>query len=215
MSSAANVARISATCVSAAWAGVLLVTDIKLQADLRRGLAYLPSAVGLGVVAFDLWLWKIPGVSKLTGRPHLYGTWQAAINPSPSSRIPEGGNQGPISAAVVIEQTFWTVAVSLHTQESSSSSATAAIAALPESKHQDLIFTYSNQPLQKNTHRSNLHAGTSKLAVQGTHPTDMVGRYWTDRLTAGDLDLELVDRKTDRTRKQALARSSDQRLEQP
>lgn len=56
----------------------------------------------------------------MTGRPHLYGTWRASITPSPGSRIPEGGNIGLISAAVVIEQTLWTVAVSLHTPESSS-----------------------------------------------------------------------------------------------
>ncbi len=64
---------------------------------------------------------------------------------------------------------------------------------------------WHSQKMQ-NAERSTPHCGTSRLAVSGTHPTDLVGRYWTDRLTAGDLDLDLIDRKTDRTRKQAPSR---------
>jgi hypothetical protein len=33
--------------------------------------------------------------------------------------------------------------------------------------------------------------------VAGRKPTTLTGRYYTDRFTAGDMDLVLIDRRTD------------------
>lgn len=199
MNSNAKFARSIAVTVSAIWAAVLFLTGLDLDYDFRQLLAYVPSLVGFAVVAFDLWLWKIPAVSKVTGRPRIYGTWQARLTPNTNSRIPEGGNWGPIIGAIVIEQTFWTMAIRFHTDQSSSSSTTAAFVTAPDSKQsRDLYFTYANRARQEHNERSYPHHGTTLLQVTGIDPKTLDGSYWTDRLTAGDITLTLVDRKVDR-----------------
>lgn len=205
MNSNAKFARRIAVTVSAIWAAVLFLTGLDLDYDLRRLLAYVPSLVGFAVVVFDLWLWKIPGVSRVTGRPRLYGTWQAKLTPNANSRIPEGGNWGPIVGAMVIEQTFWTMSIRFHTDQSSSSSTTAALAADSESKQsRSLYFTYANKARQEHNERSYPHHGTTLLQVTGLDPQILEGSYWTDRLTAGDITLTLVDRRVDRSPSEAV-----------
>jgi len=205
MNSNAPFARRIAVIVSAIWAAVLFLTGLNLDYDLRRLLAYVPSLVGFAVVAFDIWLWKIPVVSKITGRPRIYGTWQAKLTPNANSRIPKGGNWGPIVGAMVIEQTFWTMSVRFHTDQSSSSSTTAALAADSESKQsRSFYFTYANKARQEHNERSYPHHGTSLLQVTGLDPQILDGSYWTDRLTAGDITLTLVDRRVDRPASEAV-----------
>lgn len=205
MNSTAKVARWTAIGVSAIWAGVLFVTGLDLNDATRRGLSYLPSAAGLLVVAFDLWLWKVPGVSRIAGRPHLWGTWEVRLEPSAKARIPKGGNRGSIPGALVIEQTFWTTAVHFYTRESSSFSIAASVINKPDSNQaKSLLFTYTNNARQAHSHRSHQHSGTCRLDVVGTIPRTLSGTYWTDRITAGDMTLTLVDRKDDRPRNDAL-----------
>lgn len=205
MNSTAKVARWTAIGVSAVWAAVLFFTGLDLSDNTRRGLSYLPSIAGLLVVAFDLWLWKLPGVSRVTGRPHLWGTWKVELQPSAHALIPEGGNRGPIPGVMVIEQTFWTTAVQFYTRESGSSSISAAIVNKTDSKQtKSLLFTYTNNARQAHSHRSYQHSGTCRLDVTGTTPSSLSGTYWTDRITAGDMTLSLLDRKDDRPRADAL-----------
>jgi hypothetical protein len=102
---------------------------------------------------------------------------------------------------MVIEQTFWTIAVRQHTDQSSSSSSTAAVLTSPDSRHsKSLYFTYENRARQEHNARSSAHCGTTRLHVVGTRPSTLDGTYWTDRLTSGDLVLELVNRRTDTSR---------------
>lgn len=205
VNSPANIARWSAIGVSAVWAAVLFFTGLDLSWEIRRWLAYLPSLLGVLVVAFDLWLWKVPGVSKITGRPRIYGTWRATLTPSPQSRIPDGGNWGPITGALVVEQTFWTTSVRLHTDQSTSSSTTATITSATDSRDsKHLFFTYANRARQEHNERSYPHSGTTHLHVTGIKPTAMEGTYWTDRLTAGDILARFVNKRTNLPSAEAL-----------
>lgn len=210
----ANFARGVAIAVSAVWAAVLFLTGLDLDDGVRRVMVYLPSLIGLLVVAFDLWLWRIPGISKVTGRPHIYGTWQATLTPNAESRIPPGGNWGPIVAAMVIEQTFWTTAIRLHTDQSSSASSTAQIVPAAESKQsKSIFFTYANRARQEHNQRSFPHHGTSLLHVTGIKPRTLEGSYWTDRLTSGDIVLRFISKKVDTPAADALR--SAQALAEP
>lgn len=210
MNANANFARGVAIAVSAVWAAVLFLTGLDLDDGVRRLMVYLPSLIGLLVVAFDLWLWKIPGISKMTGRPLIYGTWQATLTPNPESRIPDGGNWGPITGAMVIEQTFWTTAVRLHTEQSSSASTTAQIVSANASKQsKNLFFTYANRARQEHNQRSFAHHGTTLLHVTGIKPHTLEGSYWTDRLTAGDIVLRFINKKVDTSAADALRAASN------
>lgn len=166
--------------------------------DLRRLVAYLPSAAVIGAVAFDLWLWKLPKVRGWSNRPLIHGTWSTTIEPHPESHIPAGGNRGPITAATIIEQSFWTLSVAQVTAESASMSKVAALVAPNgDSKERRVLYsTYDNEPQMSQRPRSYGHRGGTQLVVVGDNPGYMAGTYWTDRLTMGSLELTLRSRKT-------------------
>lgn len=200
MNQQANTIRTVAISVSLIWTAILYLSGVDLADTTQRLLAYLPTAAVLLAVAFDLWLWKLPGMNKLTGRPRLDGTWRTNLTPHADSDIPDGGNRGPIQALICIEQTFWTLSVSLITEQSRSQSTAASLAANTESKNtKRLYFTYRNDPKLAHRPRSLAHLGSCQLAVFGHKPARVEGMYWTNRLTMGDLSLDLVDRRTDHT----------------
>ena len=190
--------RFGAIAVSAVYAAALYFSGIHLQSALKQLLAYAPSALALLALAFDLWLWKLKGVHRLVGRPRVDGTWLGTIQPHPDSRIPADGNRGPIPAALVIEQTYWSMSVALLTAESTSTSLSAVVRADGDSRGRYVLaYTYRNAPGQEHRPRSSPHAGAALLQIAGPTPTALNGTYWTDRLTAGDLRLHRVDRRTD------------------
>lgn len=202
--SPAAIARWVAIGVSGVWALVIWQSGLDLDDGTRRWISYLPSVVGGGIVAWDLWLWKVPGLNKMTGRPRVYGTWRATLRTNDKSRIPKGGTRGAIPAVMVIEQTFWTFSIQFHTEQSSSGSITASLVSQQDSRdNKELCFTYANRARQEHNERSLPHHGTCLLRVGGNSPKHMDGTYWTDRLTAGDITLERLDRKTGRSAHEA------------
>ncbi|MGY4684451.1 Cap15 family cyclic dinucleotide receptor domain-containing protein [Micromonospora aurantiaca (nom. illeg.)] len=161
-------------------------------------LTYLPTFLIIGVVAFDLWVWKWPGVARIANHPRIGGTWRARLQPHPDSHIPRNGNRGPIEAAMIIEQTYWTLAIRLLTSESASISTSATLRPEGDSKEQRILtFTYRNAPRYEYRPRSQPHGGAVNLTITGRAPNRLVGNYWTDRFTMGDIELELLERRTD------------------
>lgn len=198
MHNASKIVRWTAVILSAAYAFALYLSGTHLEQGPKQALAYLPTALSLIVVAFDLWLWKIPGVHRFVGRPRLDGAWLGTLQPHPDSQIPPGGNRGPIDTAVIIEQTYWSISVSLMTAESASLSTSAAIHADGDSRQRrTLAYTYLNTPKQEHRDRSHLHVGAVRLEIVGRVPATLTGTYWTDRLTVGAMDLRRIDRRTD------------------
>ncbi len=177
---------------------VLYLSHDSVKADAGRLLSYVPTVVGFGLILFDLWIWRFCLVHPFVGRPWVGGTWLGTVQPSPESRIPEGGNRGPIKAALVIEQTYWALSVTLMTAESASQSTSASLRPDMESAgRRVLAYTYANEPELKHQDRSPPHLGASRLRIVGRLPTEINGAYWTARLTAGDMKFNLVDRKVD------------------
>ncbi|MEV0566738.1 hypothetical protein [Dactylosporangium sp. NPDC050588] len=198
MENPGKVVRIVAITVSAIYALCLHFSGLTLQGGVKQGLLYVPTLIGFGVVAFDLWLWKLPWLLPISGRPRIGGTWVAQILPRQDSHIPEGGNRGPIDAALIIEQTYWSLAITVLTGESASHSTAAAIIANRDSRERHIVtYTYENLPKQGNRPRSMPHVGASQLFLAGKAPTVMTGFYWTDRFTVGDMELRQLNRKTD------------------
>jgi hypothetical protein len=135
-------------------------------------------------------------VHRLVRRPRIDGTWLTTLTPHPDSHIPDGGNRGPIQAAVLIEQTFWSVHVTLLTAESRSVSTSASLHGVTR-QQAVLTYTYANEPDQQHRPRSQPHAGASQFNVTGREPQQMTGNYWTARLTVGDMAMSLLNRRTD------------------
>jgi SMODS-associating 2TM, beta-strand rich effector domain len=188
--------RITATVVGAAYAGALYLSGVHIQAGAKQALSYLPTALVFLVALWDIWLWHLPVVRLLSKRPWIAGIWSCTLIPTAASRIPAGGNRGPIEAYVVIRQSFWSVGVRQYTAESRSDSHATMWNGTSDSSDRTLTYTYANRPRQKLEHRSRPHLGTAALDVVGLLPSTITGEYFTDRYTKGDMTLRLTDRTT-------------------
>lgn len=189
--------RITAVGVGLAYALVLYLVGIRLDSDLRRGLAYLPAVATLLLIAWDLWVWRWPLVWKSTPRPRLDGLWSVTLHPTEESHIPAGGNRGPISGYLVITQTYWTISLRLFTKESSSVSRSFFWDNSHGAVTESLTFVYDNTPMQREQNRSPRHLGTCALRPGNRRPTEIQGMYFTDRYTQGDMRLTFVVRNAD------------------
>ena len=196
MKSIAKAIRATVVLVSGLYTLVLYLSHLQLDSWPKRLLAFLPTIASLLVVAYEKWLWKWPFVLRLHSKPHLSGLWRVTLQPDPDSHIPVGGNRGPIEAYVVIEQTLWTICVRQYTKESQSNSLAATFFKRFDTSQQTLSFTYDNEPKRRHQSRSPRHVGACELYVTGGAPTSMSGKYFTDRFTAGEISMSLVDRST-------------------
>lgn len=193
-----TIVRVGAAAGSVLYSAALWAAGVPLEGGLRKALAYTPSMVALGAVAFDAWLWKQPGIRSVVGRPWIGGTWVGTLTPHPESHIPEGGNRGPIDVSLVVEQSFWSMAVTLMSGEGSSRSVAAAIYPSGESRRRQLVtYTYTSSPNLDQRPRNQPHTGSAELEVSGSAPSRITGTYWTNRFTVGGIDLNLLNRRTD------------------
>lgn len=138
-----------------------------------------------------------PGIHRLTGRPWVTGTWRVMLSSSPKSRIPAGGNRGPFTTYMTVEQTFWGLHATLRTKESASQSSTATVTAPENSGIFEIGFLYDNRPRVEHQHRSPRHEGACRISFTGLTPRAATGHYYTSRFTAGDMDFTLLNRSTD------------------
>ncbi|MEW2343527.1 hypothetical protein [Streptomyces griseoaurantiacus] len=189
----ATTIRTGATIAATLYTGILLALGL-YPSQFRYLFAYIPAAVGYGVVAFDKWAWHWPVIHHFTGRPWVTGTWRVILSPSRDSHIPEGGNRGPVTAYLTIEQTFWSLHATLRTRESTSRSSNATISAPENSGTAEIGFLYDNTPRTEHQHRSPRHEGACRISVTGLYPRAAAGRYYTSRFTAGDMDFMLLNR---------------------
>lgn len=195
-----SVARYVAIATGLAYTVALHRAGLSFDTTTQKVLGFLPAGVACLAFAFDRFLWRTPLVGKYFGRPDVRGTWLATLTQK-DSLIPEDGNWGPIEAAMVIEQTFWSTSVHLITDESSSNSTAAEFVKRDGSRdRQRLVYTFVNTPQQRHQPRSTPHSGACELDVIGSKPSEMNGAYWTGRLTAGDVSLQKLDRNTDYVR---------------
>ncbi|MFJ5035298.1 hypothetical protein ACIQB5_46460 [Streptomyces sp. NPDC088560] len=187
--------RTGATIAATLYTLVLLVLGL-YPSQFRYLFAYIPAAVGYSVIVFDKWAWRWPVVHRFTGRPRVDGTWRVMLSPSPASDIPEGGNRGPITTYMTIEQTFWSLHATLRTMESTSRSDNAAISSPENSGTAEIGFLYTNAPRVEHQQRSPRHEGACRISVTGLTPRAATGHYYTSRFTAGDMDFMLLNRST-------------------
>lgn len=189
--------RLTATLVSGFYGLAFFATGIDLPNLYSTILAYSPSAIGLGTVAFDLWMWKWPLVQRIFNRPDISGAWLGTIVQVDTGLNPGSVGSTPISCALLVEQTYWTLSLTQMTEESTSYTTSVTIVRRGESKHKLVAYTYHNEPQQRFRHKSQPSNGASHISVASSRPSELEGRYWTDRGTTGDSSYFLVGDRTD------------------
>jgi hypothetical protein len=149
------------------------------------------AAMIVAIVVFALWeywLWRLPLMQRLPRVPRfIEGTWAGTLtslwtDPATERRPDEK------RVFLVVRQTASRVTVVLLTEESTSRSSIARLSR--DEIGLSLAYMYSNRPDSRVAHRSTMHNGSAFVEISGSPATRMRGRYWTDRYTRGELDLQ-------------------------
>jgi hypothetical protein len=178
----------------AAWAVVLLAGGQKLSVGLLKPLSTVISIVVFTTLGFDLWLWKLPLLHGwFVKRPVIDGTWKAEIR-SNWSKTANGSSEpiAPVEGYVVIRQTFSTLSLRLLTEESSSELVGTEIVCSADGLY-CISGVYRNEPRFQVREHSSIHYGAVWLKIIDEKYKRIEGHYWTDRETAGEI--ELANRK--------------------
>lgn len=182
------VVKLTAAVVIAIFAISSWVTSGKLDLVWLRYFSGAVVVATLLLTAYDLFLWRVPLVQRVPGVPRsVRGTWKGTIasmwmDPSTGTRV------NPIDAYLVVRQTSTTVTVRLLTQESTSSSTLARVAQPDGSPVLD--YLYLNQPRATVRDRSPMHHGSVALEISGAPAHRLMGRYWTDRDSKGEIKFD-------------------------
>ena len=170
------------------WAALLWWQGVTPSPSWLRPFSGVVAALMLLLAAFNTWLWKWPIFRGwLVNGPVIEGTWRVVLQTR--WKNPETGVvPGPITGYMTIRQKYDTLSMRLMTKESSSVLLGAEI--LTESDGtRSIVGVYRNEPMMAVRDRSRIHHGALLLNVSGATPARLVGKYWTDRDTAGDMEL--------------------------
>jgi hypothetical protein len=171
---------------AALWGGMLLFEGVAVNGTWFRPFSTVVGVVLLLLVAFDLWGWRLRFLHGwFVPRPDLRGTWRVELqsdwqDPATEKVI------GPIVAYLVVRQTFSSLSIRMLTAESASELVAAEINKASDGTYR-VAAVYRNEPKLSVRDRSPIHYGAIVLDVQGDPATELVGYYWTDRNSRGEL----------------------------
>lgn len=180
--------RIAVSVAVLVWAALLLLQGTPLGVGYLRPYSVAVGAATLALQAFDVWLWRFWPVRLFAKRPVVRGTCKGTLQ---STWVdPSTGATRPVKDVyLVVRQTYSTVSLTLLTDESHSSSTSASVVDRGGGRY-DLLATYQNVPRLMLRASSPIHHGALVLEAGGDMPTRLVGAYWTDRDTKGELVLD-------------------------
>lgn len=178
------------------WTSILFFEKETLHLSLLKPLFLVVTIVLWLALAFDVWLWKLSFLHDwLVKRPVIEGTWTAIIQTNWVD--PRTGNvKPPIEAFMVVRQTFSMLYMRLLTPESISSLIGTEIVCSPDGIY-CVSGVYRNEPKLDFREDSPIHYGAVWLQISDDdRDKTIAGHYWTDRNTAGSLELKSrVDKK--------------------
>lgn len=175
------------------WTVVLVAHHETLKSTWLEPLSVVTTSVLYAVMAFDLWLWKLPLLHGwFVKRPVLDGTWKVEFRSD--YQTPTGIAPAPREGYMVIRQTHSTLSMRLLTAESESQLVGNEIVCTTDGAY-CVSGVYRNEPRLEVRHRSPIHYGGLWLKVIDQPAPELDGHYWTDRKTAGEIHLTQPTRK--------------------
>lgn len=170
------------------WVGLLLWRGVPVTMEMLLPFSGVVGAVSLVLLVFDRWAWHwFVFRGWLVKRPYVHGTWRAELVSDwidPATQVPIA----PISAYMVIRQTFSTLSLRLLTAESRSETVSSGIEVCPDGTF-EINSAYRNKPKAAYRHRSEVHYGALLLQADTATPETLEGDYWTDRKSLGTITL--------------------------
>lgn len=175
-----------------AWFSLAYFNGLDLS-KIKDFLGLIPKVVSIDlllVAIFVKWGWKIKIFRGwLVPFPDLNGSWVGFIYSD--WKNPETGEKpSPIPVLLTINQSFFHISCLMHTGEMESSSYSEGFLIDADRQIKNLAYSYTSKPRLSLNERSIPHDGTAVLKIIESPKKKLVGRYWTERLTKGEIILE-------------------------
>jgi hypothetical protein len=168
------------------WFAILWLSGQGVSLSGLRLFASIPGIVLLLAIVFDRWLWRWPLVRQhLAQLPDVQGTWRGTIV---TTWRPEDGKQmEPITAYLVVRQTYSATWARLLTERSASETVSAKLVEADDGL-MTLAAVYRNTPRMSERVRSPMHFGAFLVELHDDPVMSISGHYWTDRVSGGDME---------------------------
>lgn len=147
------------------------------------------SIISILILFFSKYLWKCQFFYDwLVPFPNLNGTFKGEIistwiNPKTGKR------PDPIPCTLTINQSFLQITCIMRTGEMTSYSFNEDFILDKNKQLKQLCYSYDSTPKSEVRERSPKHSGTIKFSIH-ENPLELVGEYWTERKTTGDIKLK-------------------------
>ena len=180
------------------WTIVLYGNHAAITSAWPQHLSMVITIVLYAVMAFDLWLWKLPFLHDwFVKRPVIDGTWKVEIRSNWKDPV-TGADIKPVEGYMVIRQTFSTLSLRLLTEQSSSELVGTEIVCSADGLY-CVSGVYRNEPRLQVREGSPIHYGAVWLPIIDDPLQKIIGHYWTDRQTAGEMELTNRQKKAFQT----------------
>ncbi|MCI5118322.1 MAG: hypothetical protein D3913_10255 [Candidatus Electrothrix sp. LOE1_4_5] len=174
------------------WFGLAYANNLDLS-KAKDFFSLVPKVVSIDlllIAIFIKWGWKLKIFRGwLVPFPNLNGTWIGSIysdwvNPE------TGAKPEPIPVMLTINQSFFHISCVMHTGEMRSNSYSEGFMIDPDRQIKQIAYSYTSNPRLSLTERSIPHDGTGVFQIVEKPTLKLNGRYWTERLTKGEIKLE-------------------------
>ena len=173
------------------WFGLAVMNGLNLS-KATDFFSLVPKVVTVDLfllAVFSKWGWKLTLFQGwLVPFPDLNGTWMGHIYSDWVN--PETGEKPqPIPVMLTVKQSFLNISCLMHTGEMISSSYSEGFAINSDRQLKQLAYSYTSRPRIALSERSTPHDGTAVFQIIEKPQKKLVGRYWTERLTKGEVKL--------------------------
>jgi hypothetical protein len=163
---------------AAVWAVIALASGETLKWSWARWLGIVSAIVVFGLLIFDRWAWRWPGVRKLTRRPVLHGTWKAELRTSY-----EGRKDETIETYLVARQTYSRICVDMLFDRSQSTSMNGDL--VMEGGRCVLYYVFRSDKQTLEREENPPARGAAQLTVSRRPSMHLEGDYWMEHGTRG------------------------------
>lgn len=182
---------------SIAWFLLAYLNGLNLS-KIKDFFSLIPKVVSIDlliVAVFAKWCWRFKIFRGwLVQFPDLSGTWIGFIhsdwkNPSTGEKPP------PIPVMLTVNQSFFHVSCVMRTSEMESCSYSEGFLIDTDRQIKNIAYSYASKPRISLRERSIPHDGTAVFQIIENPKLKLIGRYWTERLTKGEIILEYYSRE--------------------
>lgn len=180
-----------------AWFSLAYIGGLDLS-KVKDFFGLVPKVVSIDllvIAVFAKWGWKLKVFRGwLVPFPNLNGSWVGLIYSD--SKNPETGEKpSPIPVMLTVNQSFFHVSYMMRTSEMESYSYSEGFLIDPDRQIKNIAYSYTSKPRLSLNERSTTHDGTAVFQIIEKPKQKLVGRFWTERLTKGEIVLEYHSRE--------------------